>query len=152
MRFPEDSKAAVSIMMNYYYPEGMGKNPNALEENSGLKRYAVYLMKSGTDISFVAWIGDNEITFCKTGENGEISGIAAVVQHGELSDLKWIMESGDVGGAIIIWIIVLFLIIAIPLCSYYVEESRQPVENVSKKSASKKVMPKNEKGKNGNDL
>lgn len=141
VRFPEDSKAAVSIMMNYYYPEGMGENPNAMEENSGLKRYAVYLMKSGTDISFLAWIGDNEITFCKTGENSEISGFAAVVQHGELSDLKWIMESGEVGDVIIIWIGVLFLIIVIPLCSYYAEESRQSVENVSKKGTSKNEMP-----------
>lgn len=143
VKFPENSKAAVSIMMNYYYPEGMGENPNALEENSGLKRYAVYFMKSGTDISFLAWIGDNEIKFLETGENGEISGIAAVVQHGELSDLKWIMESGEVGNAIIIWIIVLFLIIVIPLCSYYVEESRQQNENDCKKGTSKKRKGKN---------
>ncbi len=138
VRFPEDSKAAVSIIMNYYYPEGMGENPNAMEENSGLKRYAVYFMKSGTDISFLAWIGDNEITFCQTGENSEISGFAAVVQHGDLSDLKWVMESGEVGDVIIIWIGVLFLIIVIPLCSYYAEESRQSVENVSQKGTSKK--------------
>lgn len=143
VKFPENSKAAVIIMMNYYYPEGMGENPNALEENSGLKRYAVCFMKSGTDISFLAWIGDNEIKFPETGENGEISGIAAVVQHGELSDLKWIMESGEVGNAIIIWIIVLFLIIVIPLCSYYVEESRQQNENDCKKGTSKKRKGKN---------
>lgn len=100
-------------------------------------------MKSGTDISFLAWIGDNEIKFLETGENGETSGIAAVVQHGELSDLKWIMESGEVGNAIIIWIIVLFLIIVIPLCSYYVEESRQQNENDCKKGTSKKRKGKN---------
>lgn len=145
VKFPENSKAAVNIMMNYYYPEGMGEKPNALEENSGLKRYAVYFMKSGTDISFLAWIGDNEIKFLETGENGETSGIAAVVQHGELSDLKWIMESGEVGNAIIIWIVVLFLIIVIPLCSYYAEESRQSNENNSKKGSSKKRKGKKRK-------
>ncbi|MGN0613062.1 MAG: hypothetical protein ACI4JB_04100 [Porcipelethomonas sp.] len=136
----KNPKAYVDTSTNYYYPDGMEEDPDDMGKSCGLTRYDVQFLKSGTALSFMAWAGDNEITVYKSDD--ENYALETVVQHGEMSDLHWVFESGDVGGVILVWIGVLFVVIVIPLSSACLEEMRE-----SKKTENKaKNKRENKKG------
>ena len=138
VKLPENTKAFVSIELDYYYPDGVGENPNDMEANCGLTRYKVYFMRSGTSLSFIAWIGDNEISAYETYPEDENRVLTTVVQHGDLSDLVYISQSGEVGSVIILCIVVIFIILVIILTSAYVEEKEAPPPPKKEKTKKRK--------------
>ena len=113
IQLPKDSKAFVAKDINYYYPDGMGENPNSMEENVGLTRYDVRFLKNNTKLTFWAWIGDGEVSvYSSDGKNGEDDAyvLTRVYQNGDMSDLEYNMTSDEVGNVILLWIGVLFII------------------------------------------
>lgn len=97
----------------HYYPEGMGDNPNAMEENCGLVRYKIRVIMPGSSLSFLARIGEGRITV-SLGESADGTYAAGnLVQNGEISDLSWPFIAGNVGGMTLLWLFLPALIILI---------------------------------------
>ncbi|MGN1101976.1 MAG: hypothetical protein ACI4RG_07265 [Huintestinicola sp.] len=131
---PENSKAFINTEQNYFYPDGMGENPDDMEANCGLTRYKTYFLKSGTSISFPAWVGDNEISVYKSESDDDPYAIPTIIQHGDISEISWVLESGDVGGIILMWIGVIFIIISVSLASFYVSQQKEEAAEAAKTS------------------
>lgn len=113
LQLPEGTKAVYASGINYYYPEGMGDNPNAMEENCGLARYKIRVIMPGSSLSFLAKIGEGRITV-SLGESEDGTYAAGnLVQNGEISDLSWSFIAGDVGGMSLLWLFLPALIILI---------------------------------------
>lgn len=132
------------IQLNYY-PDGIGENPNDMEANFGLKRYSVFLMKSGTSLTFMAWIGDNEISWQSPDPDDEGNILAVVVQNGDMSDLVYIAESDNIGSIILLWLGVIFIITVFIVTSGYALEEEEDAPPPKKKK--EKVKKKKRKRK-----
>ena len=145
VKLPENSKAFVSIDPTYYYPDGRGEKPNDMEANFGLKRYSVFLMKSGTSLTFMAWIGDNEISGQSPDPDDEGNVLAVVVQNGDMSDLVYIAESDNIGSIILLWLGVIFIITVFIVTSGYALEEEEDAPPPKKKK--EKVKKKKRKRK-----
>lgn len=137
-RLPENTKAFLNLDADYYYPDGEGDDPYDMKENCGLTRYRPFFLKSGTSLTFLAWVGDNEISVYRTEPDDENYVPATVFQHGNLSDLTWAMKSSDVGIVILLWIGVIFIIVVLILTSYHAEEEGTPPPAVKKGNKKKK--------------
>lgn len=137
VKLSENTKAFVSPETAYYYPDGIGEHPNDMEENCGLTRYKVYFMKSGTSLSFLAWIGDNEISF-----NDDNNAFTNIVQHGDITDLTYMMESGEVGSVILLWLFVILIIFVLIYTSAYEDEEETPPSKKKDKTKNNKKKKK----------
>ncbi|MCI7766977.1 MAG: hypothetical protein MSJ26_03215 [Oscillospiraceae bacterium] len=71
VKLPENSTGFVNIGADYYYPEEMKGDPDSLRDNAGLTRYSISLLRSGARLSFIAEVGDNEVTVYSSEEIGE---------------------------------------------------------------------------------
>lgn len=131
----ENAKSKVAVNINYYYPEGLPKDPDADEENYGIKRYDIRFLKSGTNLSFIAWIGDNEINVYSTSTGDESDVFPVLVQNGELSDLSYYMSYDDVSSVMLLWIGVLFIILVLIFIPE--KDSEETVKGQNKKKENK---------------
>lgn len=141
---PENTKAFVNADSNYYYPEGMKGDPDDLELNCGMTRFRIFFLRSGTSLSFLAMIGDNEISVYSSALEDGSYAPATVVQNGSLSDLSWVMEQGPVGDIILVWIFAAFVIISIILATAFTENDEEEAPPSEKKKVQKKKKLQNE--------
>lgn len=141
-RLPENTKAFLNLDEDYYYPDGEGDDPFDMKENCRLTRYRPFFLRSGTSLTFLAWVGDSEISVYRTEPNDENYVPAAVFQHGNLSDLTWAMKSSDVGIVILLWIGVIFIIVVLILTSYQAAEEETPPPAVKKGNKKRKSADK----------
>ncbi|MGN0639073.1 MAG: hypothetical protein ACI4J0_11935 [Huintestinicola sp.] len=70
--------------------------------------------------------------------------LPTIIRNGNISDISWVLESGDVGGIILVWIGVIFIIISVSLASYYIEEQKEAAAppEPNKKAPHKKEIKK----------
>lgn len=115
-----------------------------MEANCGLTRFRIYFLKSGTSVSFLAWIGDNKISVYRNEAEDELYSLPTIVQHGDLSDLIYVMQSGEIGSVIILWIVVLLIFFVLIYTSAYAEEEEE-TPTPSNKSKNKKKKKKRKK-------
>ncbi|MCI7766978.1 MAG: hypothetical protein MSJ26_03220 [Oscillospiraceae bacterium] len=72
-----------------------------------------------------------------------------MVQNGELSDLIYVMQTSDIGGIFIIWIIVLLIVFVLIYTSAYADDDEEEMP-VSKKKNGQKKKRRKKKNKDGN--
>ncbi|MDY3791994.1 MAG: hypothetical protein SOZ56_05880 [Oscillospiraceae bacterium] len=102
-------------------------------------------MKSGTSLTFMAWIGDNEISWQSPDPDDEGNVLAVVVQNGDMSDLVYIVESDNIGSIILLWLGVIFIITVFIVTSGYALEEEEDAPPPKKKK--EKVKKKKRKRK-----
>ncbi|MGN0695571.1 MAG: hypothetical protein ACI4J5_02260 [Oscillospiraceae bacterium] len=96
MNFPEKT----SVDTDYYYPMGFPEYPDGSEENKVLIRYRVHFLSQGASLSFLALVGDNEVTLYSSEPDGLQYVLPTVVQNGDMSSLTYAAESGYIGDAV----------------------------------------------------
>lgn len=138
VKLPENTTGFYNAEMNLYYPEGFKDDPNDMETNCGLTRYRIFFLRPDTPLSFIAQIGDNEISVYSTAEEGEDYVLPTLVRQGSMSDLSWVMKSGDVGVLMLVWIGVIFIILILIMTSVYKAYKKDEAPEPAKKNKSEK--------------
>lgn len=85
---------------NFFYPERRGD----YEDN---ERYAIYVVKQNTPVSFLAQVGQGQVKVCAIGEDGQLLFAAkdkpTIVVNGERKDLAYKVNESNIGWVLGAW-------------------------------------------------
>ncbi len=93
---------------NFFYPERRGD----YEDN---ERYAIYVVKQNTPVSFLAQVGQGQVKVCAIGEDGQLLFAAkdkpTIVVNGERKDLAYKVNESNIGWVLGAWAALIFSVV-----------------------------------------